>query len=42
MIMVGQKEKICCETRNPANPRVISLGMRIFMFSKAMQIKSAI
>ena len=40
--MVGQKEKICCETRNPANPRIISLGMGIFMFSKAIQIKSAI
>jgi len=26
MIMVGQKEKICCETRNPANPRIIGNG----------------
>ena len=41
MIMVGQKEKIFWDTRNPAKPRMISLGMGIFIFSSTMQMKSA-
>ena len=41
MMTVGQKEKISWETRKPAKPRMISLGIGIFIFSSTMQMKRA-